>query len=91
MHQPEAGNTVFWVLDEAQQRQHVLDVGSIQELETPEFDEGDIAPGQFDFQRTAVAGCPKQHRLLLQKRAGLAVFQNTFDNAAGLIGFVAHA
>src|SRR5947207_8826652 len=73
VHQAEAGNAVSRVLDEAQQCQHVLDVRGIEELETAELDEGDVAPDQLDFQRTAVAGRPEQYSLLLQERAGLTV------------------
>ena len=69
VHQPKAGHAVARVLDKTQQRQHVLDVGGIEEFQAAEFHEGDIAAGQFDFQRTAVAGGPKQHRLLFQQCA----------------------
>ena len=39
----------------AQQRQHVLDMGGVQKLQAAELDEGNVAPGQLDFQRAAVA------------------------------------
>jgi hypothetical protein len=32
MHQPEAGDAVARVLDQAQQRQHVLDMGGIEKF-----------------------------------------------------------
>ena len=32
----------------------------------------------------------KQHRLLLEQHAGFAVLENVFDDAAGLVAFVAH-
>src|SRR5205085_11382972 len=67
VHQAEAGNAVSRILDEAQQCQHVLDVRGIEELETAELDEGDVAPDQLDFQWTAVAGRPEQYSLLLQE------------------------
>ena len=70
VHQPEAGDAVARILDETQQRQHVLDVGGIEEFQAAEFDERDVAAGQFDFQRAAVARGPEQHGLLLQQRAG---------------------
>jgi hypothetical protein len=89
MHQPEPGNTITRVLDETQQCQQILNVSGIEELQATELDEGDIAASQFNFQRPAVAGCPEQYSLLLQERAGFPVFQNVFDNAAGLVGFIA--
>ena len=55
MHQPEAGDAVARVLDKPQQRQHVLDVRGIEELQPAEFDERNVAPGEFDFERSAVA------------------------------------
>src|SRR6476660_7346281 len=54
VHQSKAGHPVAWVLDKPQQRQHVLDMGGVEELKTTEFDKGDVAPGQLDFQRTAM-------------------------------------
>jgi len=45
MHQPETSDAIAWILDETQQRQHVLDMGGIEEFETAEFDEGDVAAG----------------------------------------------
>ena len=54
LHQPEAGDAVARVLDEAQQRQHVLDVGGVEEFQAAELDEGNVAAGQFDLERAAV-------------------------------------
>ena len=90
LHQPETGDAVARVFDEAQQRQHVLDMGGVEEFQAAEFDEGDVAPGEFDFQRPAMAGGAEQHRLLLQQRAGFAVLQDALDDVAGLVGLVAH-
>ena len=69
----EAGDAVARVLGEAQQRQHVLDVGGIEKLEPAELDEGNVAPGQLDFELAAVVRGAEQHRLLLERNAGLAV------------------
>jgi hypothetical protein len=55
MHQPEARDAVARILDKAQQRQHVLDVGGIEKLQAAELDERNVAPGELDFERTAVA------------------------------------
>jgi hypothetical protein len=65
-------------------------VGGIEKLEPAEFDERNVAAGKFDFERTAVARCPEQHRLLLQQHAGFAVLKDALDDAAGLVGLVAH-
>ena len=91
LQQAEAGDAVARILDEAQQRQHVLDVGGVEEFQAAELHEGNVAPGQLDLQRAAVAGGAEQHRLLLQQRAALAVFQHALDDVARLVGLVAHA
>src|SRR5206468_2627224 len=54
------------------------------------LDERDVAARQFDFERTAMAGRPKQHGVLLQERARLAVLQNSLDDEARLVGLVAY-
>ena len=90
MHQPKARDAVARVFDEAQQRQHVLDVRGVEKFQPAELDEGDVAPGQLDFERAAVARGAEQHRLLLQARAGLAILQHALDDVAGLVGLVAH-
>ena len=65
LHDAEAGDAVARVLGEPQQRQHVLDVRRFEKLQAAEFDEGNVAPGQLDFERTAVVRGAEQHRLLL--------------------------
>ena len=91
LQHPEAGDAVARVLDEAQQRQHVLDMGAVKEFQAAELHEGNIAAGEFDFERPAVMRGAEQHRLLLQRRAALAVLQDAFDDVAGLVGLVADA
>ncbi len=86
----EAGDAVARILDEAQQRQHVLDVGGVEKFQPAEFHERNVAAGQLDFERTAVVGGAEQHRLLLQECALLAIFQHAFDDVARLVGLVAH-
>src|SRR6202034_4275407 len=49
----------------------------------------DILPRQFDFERTAVTGCPEQNGLFFKKRAGLAVLKDAFDDEARLVSLVA--
>src|ERR1041384_7593509 len=41
-HDAKAGHTVAWVLDEAQQREHILDVRGIEKLQSAEFHERDV-------------------------------------------------
>ena len=63
----EAGDAVARVLDEAQQRQQILDVRGVEELQAAELDEGDVAAGQLDLERSAMVRGPEQDRLLLQR------------------------
>ncbi len=65
-------------------------MGAVEEFQAAKFDEGDVAPRQFDFQRTAMVRGAKQHRLLLELLAGFAGLQNLFDNVIGLVGLVTH-
>ena len=62
----------------------------IEEFQAAEFDERNVAAGELDFERAAMARGPEQHGLLLQQRAGLAVLQHALDDVARLVGFVAH-
>jgi hypothetical protein len=48
------GDTVARVLDETQQRQQVLHMRGVEEFQAAELHEWDVAPGQFDLQRTAM-------------------------------------
>jgi len=47
----QRGRAIF---DEPQQRQHVLDVGGVEELQPAELYERDVPARQFNFKRTAV-------------------------------------
>ena len=91
MHDTKACDPVARVLDETQQREQILDVRGVEELQAAELHEGDVAPGQLDFERGAVVRRPEEHRLLLQACADLPVFQHALDDVAGLVGLVAHA
>ena len=90
MQDAEAGDAVARILDEPQQRQHVLDVGGVEKFQPAEFDEGNVAAGQLDLERPAMRGGAKQHRLMLEQRAFLAIVKHLLDDVAGLIGLVAH-
>jgi hypothetical protein len=86
----EASDTVAWILDEPQQCKHVLDVRRVEEFETAEFHERDIAAGEFDFQRSAVRGRAEEYSLLLEEGSFLAVLENPLDDVARLVCLVAH-
>ena len=87
----KSGDAVTAVFAKAQQRQHILDVRRFEEFQAAEFDERDIAPGQFDLERAAVMRGAKQHGLCLERQAALAVVQNALDDETRLLGFVRHA
>src|SRR6476620_7203446 len=90
MQQTKPSDTIPRIFDEPQQRQHVLDVGSVKELQPAEFYGRNAPARQLDFERTAVTGCPEQNGLLLEERAGLTILQDAFDDEACLVGFVTH-
>ena len=54
LEHPESRHAIARVLDEPQTREHVLDVGRLEEFEAAEFHERDVAPGQLDLERAAV-------------------------------------
>jgi len=56
----ETRHPVARVLRPAQESQHVLDMGGLQEFEPAEFDERNIAPRQLDLERAAVMGARKR-------------------------------
>ena len=64
LQHPEAGHPVARVLREAQDREHVLDVRRLEELQPAELHEGDVAPGELQLELGAVVRGPEQHRLL---------------------------
>ena len=87
----EAGDAVARVFGEAQHRQHVLDMGGVEELQAAELDERDVAARQLDLQRPAVMRGAEQHGLRLERGAGLALLQHRLADVVRLLGFVAHA
>ena len=90
LHETKAGDAVARVLNEAKQRQHVLHVRTIEELEAAELHERNVAADEFDFERAAMVGGAEQHGLLFQGRADLAIAQHLLDDVARLVGFIAH-
>ena len=62
----------------------------IEEFQSAELHERDVAARQFDLQRTRMMRSAEEHRLLFQCRAFLALLQHSFANIVGLLHFVAH-
>ena len=91
LHDAKTGDAVARVLRPAQQGQHVLDVRGFEKLQSAEFHERNVAPGQLHLERPAVMRGAEQHRLRLEREPGLAVLQNLLHHVARLIGLVAHA
>ena len=86
----ESCHPIAWVLDETQQGHEVLDVLGVEKLQAAKLHERDITARQFDFEWTAVTGCPEQNGLLFEEGAGLPVLQDAFDDEACLVGLVAN-
>ncbi len=86
----EAGDAVARVLRPAQEREHVFDVGGLEEPEPAVLHEGDVAPGQLQFQACAVRRGAEQHRLLLELQPFLAARQHAVDHEVGLRRLVLH-
>ena len=86
LHHPESSDAVARIFDEAQQRQHVLDVGGLQEFEPAELHERNVAAGEFHFERSAMVRGAKQDRLLFQRGAAFAVLQHAARHGSNLAG-----
>ncbi|SQH17216.1 Uncharacterised protein [Bordetella parapertussis] len=91
LRHPETGQPRARVLGPAQHGQHVLEMGGLEKAQAAEFHERDVAPGQFELQRGAVAGGAKQRRLRLERGPALALRQHLVGHPARLAGFVADA
>ena len=78
LQQAEAGDAVTRVLREAQHREDVLDVRRIEEFQSSELDEWDVATRQFDFQRTRMMRSAEEHGLLFQGRSFLTLLPAPF-------------
>src|SRR5262249_39930878 len=64
---------------------------AVKKFEAPEFYEGNIAAGEFHFERAAMMGRAEQHGLLLEGGADLTIFQHTLSDVVGLVRLVANA
>ncbi len=86
----ETGDAVARILAKRKDRQHVLDMRRFEKFQAAEFDERNVAPGQFDFQRPRMMGGAKQHRLLLERTSAFAIVQDRLHRIARLLGLVLH-
>ncbi len=86
----EACDAVTRVLGPAQQRQHVLHMRRIEELQPAELDERDVAPRQLDLERPRMRRGAEQHRLVLEREAAFARLQHLLDHVQRLCRLVAH-
>ena len=84
LQETEGRDAVARVLGPAQDREQVLDVRELEELEPAELDVGDVAAAQLDLELAAVVGGAEQHRLLAQLQAGLAVGQHRAHDVVDL-------
>ena len=91
MHHAEAGKAVARVFRPAQEREQILDVRGLEKLQAAVLDEGDVAPGQFHFERAAVVRRAEQHGLRLERKPRLAACQDRLHHVARLVRLVAHA
>ena len=80
----EAGQAVARVLGPAQAGERVLDVRRLEETQAAELHERDVAAAELDLQRVAVVGGAEQHRLLAQRHARLAPFEDPLDDVGDL-------
>ena len=88
LQHPEAGHPVARVLGEAQDREQVLDVRRLEELQPAELDVGDVAPGELQLELGAVVRGPEQHGLALQRDAGFPRREDLGADVVDLGGLV---
>ena len=70
---PKPRDPVPGIFYKAQYCEEILDMSSIEEFEPAEFDEGDVAAAELDFEEGAVMAGAKEHGLLFQWHAVLTV------------------
>ena len=76
------------VFQDSEERQQVLDVGRLDELEATVFHKRNVAASQLDFQQIAVMAGAKKNRLLSQGDALFALVQYFFANDISLLGLI---
>ena len=89
LQEAKAGDAVARVLGQAKAREHVLDVGGLEEFQAAEFHERDVAPRQLELERGAVMRGAEEHRLRLERHARLAILEQRVGDEARLVGLVA--
>ena len=89
LQEAEAGDAVARVFGKAQQRQQILDVRGVEELQTTELHKGNVALGELDLERARMMRGAEQHGLVLQQGTGLAVLQHALDDVARLVRLIA--
>ena len=84
----EPADLVVRVLEHAEQRERVLHVRGLHELQTAVLHERDVAAGEFDFEQIAVMPGAEEHRLFLQGHAFLPMRQHGAADRVTLLGLV---
>ena len=90
LQDPEGGHAVARVLGQAQEREQILDVRRLDELQAAELDERDVAPPELQLEPGAVMPGAEQHRLLAQLEASLAVSEHLLHDIVDLLVFARH-
>ena len=84
----EPAHLVERVLQHPQQRQRVLHVRGLQELQPAVLHERDVAPRQLHLEQVRVMRRAEQHGLLLERHALLAMPQHAPAHEVALLGLV---
>ena len=77
------------VVDQAEQRDQVLDVRGLQVAQAAVLDERDLAAGELELEQVAVMRGPHQHGLAAELDSLLARGQHAVADLGGLRAFVA--
>ena len=85
----EPAHLVARVLEDAEEREHVLHVRGLEELEAAPFLEGDLAIRELDLEVGGHVAGAEEHRHLAQRRALLVELEDPVHHPAGLLVLVA--
>ena len=86
----EGRHLVVGVLRPAQQAEHVLHVGGLEEAQAAVLHEGDLAPRELHLEGVAVMGRAEEHGLAPQVDACLPMGQHPLHHVVDLPGLVRH-
>src|SRR6266511_863073 len=89
LQDPEPAHLVERVLQDAEQREDVLHVRGLHELQAAVLDERDVPAGQLDLQEVAVVAGAEQHGLAAEWHAPFAMLQDPAAHLVALLGLVA--